>query len=215
MSAPESPDWSNKRPGMLRLLALIASPPGNLRPFIRFPAALVFSYTALLQGEAYLSGIGVSPFVLSVVIAMGFVAGMNAPGQVRAGLHDAEVARSAYAIFLGILGVLLVVHDPLWCQRVFTVFAASKALFILHALWRAPGDLPRLGGPVDGPAWFAGSWARWKVVSLVMLVLINETAIRYGTLTEWIIVWSVTPVVVYCLMCWTIVATWDEDGDAG
>lgn len=198
---------------MLRFLALITTPPGNLRPFVRFPAALVFSYTVLLLAEGYLSAIGLSPFVLAVVIAMGVMLALNAPGQLRDGLYEAEIARTAYLLYLGLLALLLIVHDPLWCQRVFTVFMASKALFILHGLWRAPEDLPKLGGPREGPRWFADAWARWKVVSLVMLVLVNETTIAYGTLTEWVIVWSVAPVVVYCLLCWTLVATWDEDAD--
>ena len=196
---------------MRRLLALLSVPPPGLRPFIVMPAALVFGFTFLSAFETRLADAGLSPFVLAVVLAMGVNWAWQFQGRDSWQRLEPALRQVVAGLVLAILAVLLFVHEPLWCQRVFTIVGGMKALFLAHALWRCPEDFALLGGPREGPEWFAQSWARWKLVSILMIVLMNEAAIRYGTQADWIVVWSVAPLTAYCLMHWTIVATWDDE----
>ena len=199
---------------MRRLIALISMPPPRLRPFVVFPAVLVISYTFFLAIEYRLAEFGLSPLVLAVVLAMGIAWAWQLPNLLHQTQLDRDALPTAVFFVLATLALLLFVHDPLWCQRVFTVFLSIRAIWLAYALWRAPANFRHIGGPIDGPKWFAESWARWKLISLMMLILISETAISYGTLTEWVVAWSVAPVVAYCMMYWSILATCEDNPDA-
>ena len=202
---------------MDRLIALLSVPPPAIRDFIVAPAVLVFSYYALTWIEPSLAALGLSAFVWAVVFSLGAVAAWRYP----VAKEGVDLDPLGVGILVGLvvtsLGTLLYVNDPLWCQRFFTVVLLLKAGFLTHALWRAREDIGLFGGPLEGPAPLAEIWGRWKLVSIVALILVNETAIRFGTLEDWIVTWSVAPVVVYCLMHWTILADWwgsqdlDED----
>jgi hypothetical protein len=199
---------------MDRLIALLSVPPPGLRNFIVSPAVLVFSYYVLTWIEPSVSALGLSPFVLAFVFAMGAVAAWTIPVR----MAQSEVGGGTYLIVVmllaAILALLLYVHDPLICQRFLTVILALRIVFLVHALWRAPEDIPRMGGPTEGSASFADIWGRWKIVSFLALIFVNEAAIRHGSLEDWIIAWSIAPVVIYCLTYWTMVAEWWGSPDA-
>jgi hypothetical protein len=198
---------------MRRVLALISIPPPGLRPFIVFPASLVFTYAALLQVEPQLDALSLSPFVLAVVLAKSVSLASQIPSLARRPGIGTDGIKAAVAVIFVALGLLLLVHEPVWCQRSFTVILGLRAGFLANGLWRNSNDLRLLSGWTGEPDGFVRSWGRWKLVSMIMLLLINEATIMYGTLTEWVIVWSVAPVVAYCLMYWTLLATWDDEAD--
>ena len=197
---------------MDRLIALLSVPPPGLRKLIVLPAVLVFSYTVLLSMTPELDRLGLSAFVLAVVFTLFAELSWRIP-VVIAQIGNLKTAYG-YGINLCFLAVLLYVNDPLWCQRYFTAALGFKVVCLGLALWRTPDQLADWGGIREGPDWLKDSWARWYIVSSVAVILVNETAIRYATLTEWIIVWAVSPVIAHCLMHWTILATWGDETDA-
>lgn len=199
---------------MDRLIALLSVPPPGLRNFVVFPAVLVFAYTVLLAMEPALNALGLSAFVLAVVFALFAGMAWQAPVVVASTDMDRFTLMIFAGLNLAILAVLAFGQDPLLCQRFFTIVLILRVIFLAQPYWQAPEDLALMGGPRSGSQCLMQIWRQWKLISLVMLLLVNETAIKFGTLTEWIIVWSVAPVVAYCLMYWTIMATWDDEADA-
>lgn len=178
-------------------------------------AVLVLSYTVLRAVPMPPVLPESAPFVLSVVLTLGVNALSNIRQQSQRPDMQRDVLIATGVVYGLILLVLLIRQDPLWCQRVFTLLPALKALWIGYALWRAPEDLRKLSGLDDSPAGYMMLWGRWKLVSLLFLVLLNEAAIRYGTLEEWIILWAVAPAAVFCLSLWILMVLWVPDEDEG
>jgi len=156
---------------------------------------------------------GLSPFVFAFVLSVAVSWFWKMQNIVRNMQVERDVRLISFFIIFTPLAVLIFVNDPLWCQRFLSVTLGINAIFLAHGLWRSPQSLQNLSGMNDGPNWFIKLWARWRLASLLLLILVNESAISYATLTEWIIMWSMAPVIVYCLMFWSIAASWEEDSN--
>lgn len=70
----------------------------------------------------------------------------------------------------------------------------------------------------DKIGWFARDWdvgqrnaANWHIARLVALILLNETAARYGSAFDWVLAITLGPIALHYLMHWTIVVTHPHD----
>lgn len=199
---------------MKRLVELFSiSPPGS-REFLLLPVVLVISYMAFLHIGAELAALSLSPFVLSVVLTQ--AVGAIWLGQLRLRrCHDASRTPQVFSIVTLVgLAFLLAAQDPVWCQRFVSLVIAVRAAYLARALYRGETDLSDHGGPRSAPASFTRHWGQWKLYAFLALFAVNELAIAFASLTEWIIISAFAPMIAYCVLQWSMVALWDGGADA-
>ncbi|MEM9343822.1 MAG: hypothetical protein AAGA87_12325 [Pseudomonadota bacterium] len=177
-----------------------------MRYFIVTGAILVGLYMALRPFDEAFQQAGMSAFVLANVLYMSGSMWWNLP-SLRDRSSSVAAITNAVTLSFAVIAGLFLMCDPLWIQRLFSAYLAFRAGIFAFALFCDPewlGDLP----------WHARYWdsgrenaARWEIVGAVMMLLLNEVAIAYGTLDQWMVVRVVSPALVYALKWWTICLT--------
>lgn len=200
---------------MRGLISLLSIPPPNMRYFAITGAVLIGLYLVLLPFDGALQRMGTSAFVLSNVLFMFGLMWWNMPG-IRARVE--RVGLTTVGIGLGVcfsaLSVVFLLEDPIWIQRFISLIFVLRVLVFAYSLCFEPPFLGEL--PWHAKYWDVGreNAARWEIVGCLMLLLLLEIAVAYGSLDQWMGVRVAAPAFVHALKWWTICVTHPyEDGD--
>lgn len=203
---------------MRRLVILLSMPPPNMRWFAVSGAILIGSYLALRPFADVLDRFGINYFVLANVIFLAGLTFRNLPSAAKTaqtlGVRDWVLGFAVGTTLIG-AAIFLLLDDPIWPQRLWTVLPAFRIASLGFGAFFRPGylgEIPWLGRSLTTGRINA---ARWDIVGCLMLIMINETAIMYGTLDDWIIARVLAHPAVYALIWWTIIASHPLDDDAG
>jgi len=195
---------------------LIANPPPGMRYFVVSGAVLIGLYMVLLPLDGTLQHAGTSAFVLANVVYLYGLMWWNMPSvRERLKPEGNSATFAGVATCFSLIATVFLVQDPIWVQRFFSGMMLLRLAMFGFALAFDPDWLRQL--PWQARYWDTGreNAARWEVVGAAMLLLLNEAAIAFGTLDQWIGMRVLAPAVVYAIKWWTICLTHpyeDEDG---
>lgn len=113
---------------------------------------------------------------------------------------------------VGLCAFFLFAPSLIWIQHAYSVIAFVTICGFLYSYNHADGPNAFL--------WVGRNWKRgqrnaanWFVANRAAAILINESLIRYGTPTDWLVGITLGNVALHYLMYWTILATHPYDGE--
>lgn len=191
------------------ITAMPPVPAASLIPAIAL--LVVFSGMTVLNLEIF----GFTPFIAAIFVMYIVLFAMNLrPTKRQTSPTHLWVS---YSIVLCIPLSVLIIGDPHYGQRLYSVGSLIFASLLFVGIKFDRDYLQYL-------RWIGRSFetgqenaAKIAILGQFMIILLNETAIRYASLTEWISIRAVLPLLVSYLVWVTILAThpFDEEPDEG
>lgn len=125
-----------------------------------------------------------------------------------------QLAQSVFVVWFIFAALLVFAPSPTIVQHGISFLVVFwTAAFTAFTIWD-PSALKQFN-------WLGRNWthgqlnaAGWEIARGLSLVVINESLIAYGTLTDWVVGYSVIPILLFYLMCGGILLTHPYDEDA-
>ena len=179
-------------------------------------AVLLLGYPALAvalgpadQGHAFATAFLLA---LGVRIAIGF------EGMVRRMLMKfgkAQTVMLALGMAVLPLMVLAAADDPLWCQRMQSMFyIVVGAIFMLDVL-KDRVDTAATFWPEVEMRGYLPNLSKMMVIYNFAFLLLNETVIRSMDVSQWLLFWAVLPVIGHTVLRAMVLTVINLDDDSG
>lgn len=184
----------------LDLVRLFLSLFQDLPPLSR---ALYLPGAVLLVGYPVLSvllgpDMGGQAFATAFLLALAVRVGMGFEGMVRRMLTRYTATQAAFfAIFFAIVPLLVVamVDDPLWCQRMQSVFYVVIGGIFLQDVLNNRATTAASFWPDEEMREHLPNLTKMMVVYNFGFLLLNETMIQVLQPSHWLLFWAVLPII--------------------
>lgn len=156
-------------------------------------------------------------FATAFIAALAVRIGLGFEGMVRRMLTRYSALQAAtYAIIFAAvpLLVLMLADDPLWCQRMQSVFyVVIGGVFLLDAI-KGRSDTAASFWPDMEMRSHLPNLTRMMVVYNFAFLLLNETLIRSVGASQWLLFWAILPVIGHMVLRALVltVINLDDDG---
>lgn len=177
-------------------LSLFQDLPAMSRTIYIPGAVLLLGYPVL--SVALGADAGGKAFVTAFLIAMAVRIGIGFEGMVRRMLTRYSAARAAVLamVFAGLpLLVLAGVEDPLWCQRIQSMFyVAIGGVFLMDVLKGRVATAASFWPDQDMQVYLP-NLTKMMVIYNFSFLLLNETLIQTIHASHWLMFWALLPVI--------------------
>jgi hypothetical protein len=165
--------------------------------------ALYLPGAVLLIGYPVLSVVlgpdsGGQAFATAVLAALAVRIAMGFEGMVRRMMTRYSTSHSVLfaLLFAGVpLAILALVDDPLWCQRMQSMFYVVIGGIFLQDVLQGRSATAASFWPDDEMKGHLTNLSRMMVVYNFGFLLLNETMIRVVDPSHWLIFWAVLPII--------------------
>jgi len=158
------------------------------------------------QGQAF-----VTAFLLALAVRIS-VRFEDLIGLIRVRLSNRETAIAALAASFTPLALIAAVDDPVWCQRLQSVyFLILGSMFVSDAL-AARTDLAGRLWPFPALRPHLSAMTRAMVLFYLAMLVLNETMMRAVEPSHWLLFWALLPVLSH-LAQGALIATVIQSGD--
>ena len=156
-------------------------------------------------------------FVTAFIAALAVRAGLGFEAMVRRMLRRYSPMRTVlFALaFAGLpILVLAAVDDPVWCQRMQSVFYVAIGLLFLVDVVQGKTATAASFWPDAGMRGHLPNLTRMMVVYNFAFLLLNETMIRAVDVSHWLLFWAVLPVIGQMVLRAMVLTVINLDDDA-
>lgn len=112
------------------------------------------------------------------------------------------------------VGVLIWLDDPLWCQRLQSLYFFVLGSMFLSDVIALRDDMAALFWPWDAMKPYLAALTRMMVLYNAAFLLLNETMIRLLLPAGWLVFWAVLPVISHLILSALIVTVVDAEDHA-
>lgn len=203
------------------LVRLFASLFQDLLPLLRalyLPGAILllgYPLLTVLLGHDHEGQAFVTAFLaaLAVRIAMGF------EGMVRRMLTHYSVTQTVlFALTFAVVPLLILsfAEDPLWCQRMQSVFYLMIGAIFLSEVIKGRNVTAASFWPDADMQPHLSNLSRMMVVYNISFLVLNEAMIQAVSASNWLLFWSVLPILGHMVLRAMVltVINFDDDGHA-
>lgn len=141
----------------------------------------------------------VTAFILAVVCRVSSrLDGMLT--KLRQNLSPSDMSMLVLAIGLGPLALLIWSDDPLWCQRMQSLYYIILGSMFLSDVLGEREDMAALFWPWEEMKPYLYTLTRMMVLFHMSFLLLNETMIRVLVPSGWLVFWAVLPVISHLIL---------------
>lgn len=154
-------------------------------------------------------------FVTAFTIGLALRVGLRFEGMVRrllASFSARQTLAMVVPLALGPLLLLTWVDDPLWCQRMQSLYFIVLGSMFLSDVIGQRNDMAALFWPWDKMKPYLSALTRMMVLYHMAFLLLNETMIRVLLPAGWLVFWAVLPVISHLVLS-ALILTVVEDTD--
>lgn len=150
-------------------------------------------------------------FVTAFLMALALRVALKFSGMVRQLLHQftrRETVAAALLVAMGPLSLLMMVGDPLWCQRSQSAYYIILGSMFVSDMLAGRTDMAARFWPWPAMRGALPTLTRAMVLYNLGFLVLNETVIRIAEPSGWLAFWAVLPVlshVVLSLLILTVV----------
>ena len=142
-------------------------------------------------------------FVTAFSIGLALRVGLRFEGLVRrllASFSARQTLAMAVPLALGPLAALIWLDDPLWCQRLQSLYFIVVGSMFLSDVIGQRNDMAALFWPWDRMKPYLPALTRMMVLYHASFLLLNETMIRVLLPAGWLVFWAVLPVISHMIL---------------
>lgn len=206
----------NRHPlDLIRLFMNLFQDMPPLPKTIYLPGALLLvSYPVLAvalgpeaQGQA---------FVTAFLLALGLRIGIGFEGMVRRMLMKFSAVQTVVrALGLAVLPlvILLLANDPVWCQRMQSVFYLVIGGIFLADVMKGRTDTAAMFWPAADMRGYLPNLTRMMVIYNFSFLLLNETMIQSLDPSNWLLFWAMLPVLGHTVVRALVLTVLNLDDD--
>lgn len=192
---------------MINIYVLLTSRVPFPRETMLFAIVGLAVYSLLLGWQVELNDIGMPhPAALALLSAFLVNLARNLPHEFLDRKDIGWKVGTLLVLTLGLCAIFLFAPKLVWIQHLYSAIALLNL-----------GSFLLLYNSAEGPnafSWIGRNWhrgqrnaANWVVASRVATILINESLIRHGTPTDWLVGIMLANIALHYLIYWTILAT--------